>query len=269
MSLNLDSKLAFVVGGSEGIGKEIARELFESGANVVILSRSETKLTIAVNEIKSFRKSSQQLLFFKALDVTSWNDTRDTIDELVKNYGCPDYLVNCAGYAMPGYIETTDIEHYRKMMDLNYFGIVHTCKAIAPHMIKAKRGKIINTSSIAGFIGLFGYTGYCASKWAVIGFSEALRRELKIYGIKVSVLAPPNTQTPGLTEENKFKSAEILKTEEKVKPVSAKYVAQTFMSHLNSNQFMIHPNFDGRLAFVLSRYTPSILNLFVKRPREN
>jgi 3-dehydrosphinganine reductase len=133
-------------------------------------------------------------------------------------------------------------------------------------MIKDQKGHIVNTSSMAGFIGLFGYTGYCASKYAVVGFSEALRRELKPYGIRVSVLCPPNTRTPGLEEENKFKPAAVLKTEEKAKPVDPDFVAKGLLKALPKNEFMIVPTFDGKLAYTLSRHAPSILNQFVKRP---
>lgn len=269
MKANTLSKLAFVVGGSEGIGKETAREMIRQGFDVIIFSRNQSKLDKAIFELQSARQSLRQKTESCALDVTDWNMTKAMMEKLIKKHGTPDYLINCAGYARPGYIEDLEIEHYRKMMDLNYFGIVHTCKAIAPHMMKAKHGKIINTSSMAGFIGLFGYTGYCASKWAVVGFSEALRRELEVYGIRVSVLAPPNTTTPGLIEENRYKSMEILATEEKVKPVSPEYVAKSIIANLSNNKFMIHPTFEGSLAYRLSRFTPSLMNLFVRRKSES
>ena len=184
----------------------------------------------------------------------------------MKEHGVPDFLINCAGFARPGYLNKLDLQYYHKMMDLNYFGIVHVCKTLVPHMMTAMKGHIINTSSMAGFIGLFGYTGYCASKYAVVGFSEALRRELEPYNIKVSVLCPPNTRTPGLEEENKYKPKEVLATEEKAKPVNPDYIAKELIKALGSRKFMIVPTFDGGMAYLLSRYAPSILHQFVKRP---
>lgn len=260
--MQLKNKVAFITGGSEGIGKEIAREFLKAGAKVVILSRSAQKLASAAQEL-----ANAESLHTSPLDVTDWDSTQKIIDSLVERHGAPDYIVNCAGSARPGYIDELNVEHYRKMMDLNYFGILHVCKAITPHLIKARRGHVINTSSMAGFIGLFGYTGYCASKFAVVGFSEALRRELQPYGVNVSVLCPPNTRTPGLDEENKYKPAEVLKTEEKAKPVDPDYIARELMKSLKSRKFMIVPTFDGSLAYFLSRYSPAILHQFVKRPR--
>lgn len=257
---------AFITGGSEGIGKEVAREFLKKGTNVVILSRSREKLAAAKMDLLKDRTIESQVLETQTLDVTDWKATESKLNTLVDQYGVPDYLVNCAGYARPGYIESLEIDHFHKMMDLNYFGVVHACKALIPHFIKARKGHIVNTSSMAGFIGLFGYTGYCASKYAVVGFSEALRRELAPSGVSVSVLCPPNTRTPGLDEENKYKPAEVLKTEEKAKPVNADFVAKELMKSLKKKKFMIVPTFDGSMAYYLSRYSPAILNQFVKRP---
>lgn len=265
----MNTKLAFVTGGSEGIGKEIAKELLKSGISVVIFSRTKAKLEAAIDELRPNKRSTHQKLEFRVLDVTDWKETESVMSDVITEFGTPDFLINCAGYARPGYIDELEIEHYRKMMDLNYFGIVHTCKAVVPFMIEAKRGKIINTSSMAGYIGLFGYTGYCATKWAVVGFSEALRRELEVYGIQVSVLAPPNTATPGLAEENRYKSAEILATEEKAKPVGPEHVAKAVLANLTNNKFMINPTFDGALAYGLSHFAPPILSLFVKRNKSS
>lgn len=259
--MQLKNKLVFITGGSEGIGKEVAREFLKAGSKVIILSRSEEKLAAAFQEL-----ASPESLHTSALDVTDWNMTQEVIDSLIGRHGVPDFVINCAGSARPGYINELEVEHYRRMMDLNYFGILHVCKAVAPHLIKARKGHVVNTSSMAGFIGLFGYTGYCASKFAVVGFSEALRRELQPYGVNVSVLCPPNTRTPGLDEENKYKPAEVLKTEEKAKPVNPDYIARELMKSLKSGKFMIVPTFDGSLAYLLSRYSPSILHQFVKRP---
>ena len=262
-------KLIWVTGGSEGIGKEVGKEFVKAGAHVVISSRSSDKLALALKELEALRVSPQQKIESKVLDVTLYNQTVSVADSIVSKMGVPDYVINCAGYARPGYIHELDIEHYKKMMDLNYFGIVHVCKAIVPHLLQAKKGHIVNTSSMAGFIGLFGYTGYCGSKYAVVGFSEGLRRELENVNIRVSVLCPPNTRTPGFVEENKFKPAEVLKTEEKAKSVDPDFVAKELLRELPKNKFFIVPTFDGKMALSLSRWAPGILSTFVKRPQIN
>lgn len=259
------SSIAFVTGASEGIGKEVVRELLNRGWSVVFFSRSEKKLAEAKADLQSNRKSPTQLLEWRSVDLTNPHQTEAVLSQAVSDFGLPELLVNCAGYARPGYFDQIELEQIRKMMDLNFFGIVHACKALAPKMMRARKGMIVNTSSIAGFIGLFGYTGYCASKYAVVGFSEALGRELEPYNVRVRVLAPPNTRTPGLDEENKYKSPEILKTEEKAKPVDPQDVAKALVDRLDKSEFMIHPTFDGRLAHKLARHLPQVLSRFVKR----
>lgn len=118
---------------------------------------------------------------------------------------------------------------------------------------------------MCGFLGLFGYTGYCASKFAVVGFSEALRREMKPHHIQVSVLCPPNTKTPGLESENKIKPKEVLETEEKAKVVGPDEVSKVTLRDFAKDKFMIVPTFDGSLAYYLNRFSPKIIDQFVKR----
>lgn len=259
-------KTALVIGASEGIGKAVAKGLLASGANVVILSRSIQKLEAARAELESSKTAKSQTLVARAIDVRNFEQTRAVMNSLISQFGAPDFVINTAGFARPGYLTDLDIEHIREMMELNYFGTVHVCKAILPELLKAGRGHIVNTSSIAGFIGLFGYTGYSASKFAVIGFSEALRREVAPLGVKVSVLCPPNTKTPGLENENLHKPAEVLATEEKVKVVEPEYVASDLLKALPKDKFMIIPTLDGTLAHRLNRFLPSLLEQFVKRP---
>jgi 3-dehydrosphinganine reductase len=259
-------QIVFVIGGSEGIGKETAKALVLAGAHVHIFSRSRQKLDMALSELQALRLQPSQRIQADALDVTQERETLEVLNAAVALHGVPRFVINCAGYARPGYIDELDAEHFRGMMDLNYFGAVHVCKAMIPHFRKAGGGHLVNTSSIAGFVGLFGYTGYCASKYAIIGFSDALRSELEQYRIRVSVLCPPNTRTPGLVEENRFKPAEVLKVEEKAKTMDAKAVARVLLKSLPRNKFLIVPSLDGKLALCLSRIAPAILRSFTKRP---
>lgn len=261
------NKLVFITGGSEGIGLSVAAEFLSAGANVLIFSRSNDKLNQALDFLKKYKTSVEQILKAIALDVTRFDDVKKVFEEQFKQSGLPDYLVNCAGYAHPGYINTTEVSAFQQMINVNYFGVVNTCKVTAEALLKnKKKAHIINTSSIAGFVGLFGYTGYCASKFAVIGFSQSLRAELLKDGITVSVLCPPNTKTPGLERENQIKPAEVLKVEEKAKAVSPEFVAKVLLKKIPSRKFWIIPTVDGNLALLLSRYVPKVLEQFTKRP---
>lgn len=259
------NKYAIITGGSEGIGRALALDLTKAGADVSILSRSVQKLEATHKEMEALRVSPTQKLNYVSCDVTQFETVKKTFDELIFDNKVPDILMNVAGYAQPGYIHEQEIHHFDDMINLNLFGIVHTCKAITPYYMKEKKGIILNTSSMAGFLGLFGYTAYCASKFAVVGFSEALRRELKPYNIQVSVLCPPNTKTPGLEKENRSKPKEILETEEKAKVVTAEEVSKATLKDLQKKKTMIIPTMDGSLAYFLNRVSPKIIDQFVKR----
>lgn len=261
-----ENQLAFVTGGSEGIGLEVARELIKNKCHVVIFSRSQDKLSKALGSLELSQQDAKQKIQSVPLDLSDSKSSLQALGKALADFGTPDLLINCAGYARPGYLVDLPMEHIQGMMNVNYFGIVNACKAILPSMLDRKKGIIINTSSMAGFIGVFGYTGYCASKYAVVGFSEALMREVQPFGITVSVLCPPNTRTPGLQEENKYKPAEVLKAEEKAKTVDPDFIAKVLIKKLPNPPFMIVPTFDGKLAHKLSRFAPAILSTFLRRP---
>ncbi len=117
---------------------------------------------------------------------------------LNRRHGPIDLLVNSAGAALPGYFDDLTIEDFSQQLEINYLGTVRVIKAVLPSMKARGKGWIANVSSLAGVKGVFGYTAYCGSKFAVTGFSERFRSELYRYGIGVSVLCPPDTRTPGL-----------------------------------------------------------------------
>jgi 3-dehydrosphinganine reductase len=260
-----NNKYVVITGGSEGIGKALALDLTKAGADVTILSRTIQKLEQTHKEMEALRVSPKQKLNFVICDVTQFETVKKVFDQLIFDHRVPDILMNVAGYAQPGYIHEQEIHHFDDMMNLNLFGVVHTCKVLTPYFMKEKKGVILNTSSMAGFLGLFGYTAYCASKFAVVGFSEALRRELKPYNIQVSVLCPPNTRTPGLEKENRVKPKEILATEEKAKVATAEEVSSATLNDLRKKKTMIIPTTDGNLAYLLNKISPKIIDQFVKR----
>jgi 3-dehydrosphinganine reductase len=254
------NRLAFVFGASEGIGASVTSDLLKRGAEVVAFSRSEKKLSA----LKAANASAK--LHVVTLDVTDFSAVERTVGRAIETHGTPFFVMNFAGSARPGFIDQLDGQEVRKMMDLNFFGTFNVIKALSKTFLQKREGHIVTCSSMAGFIGLFGYTGYCASKFAVIGFSEALRREWAPFGIKVSVLCPPNTKTPGLEEENKYKPAEVLATEEKAKTLEPAEVAKSLLDSLPSGTFQIVPTFDGKMANYLNRVSPRIIDMFVKRP---
>ncbi len=251
---------AFVFGGSEGIGLAVAERLVAAGTEVAVLSRSQAKLDAALSRLGDGARA-------RPVDVTSEAAVRETVDELVAEVGVPDLVVTTAGYARPGYLEDLPSEDVAGMVATNLLGTINVTRAVLPHLRASGRGTIVTTSSMAGLAGVFGYTVYSATKFGVIGFSEALRREVRPYGIQVRVLCPPNTLTPGYDEENRFKPAEVLAAEESVQTLTPEQVAEALVSSLRRKRgFLVVPGRDSRLAVLAIRYAPAVVDRALRRP---
>lgn len=252
--------VALVFGGSEGIGLAVAERLVAQGREVVILSRSALKLDAA-------RARLGERVRTEVVDVTDADATRAVVDAAVDALGVPDLVVTTAGYARPGWLEELPAEDVTGMVATNLLGTIHVCRAVLPHLRSAGRGTIVTTSSMAGLAGVFGYTVYSASKFGVIGFSEALRREVRPYGVRVLTLCPPNTLTPGFEEESRFKPAEVLAAEESVATLTPEAVADALIRALRKRRgFLVVPGRDSRLAALAIRHLPFAVDRALRRP---
>ena len=193
-----EQKNAYITGGSSGIGLTTAKMLAAEGANVLIFSRSRDRLDQAVQEIEEQRKSEGQRVAAMQLDVSRHEEVSRVMAEAVGQFGTPDLLINSAGKAVPRPFEEISYEQFDDIMRTNFYGAWGTIQALLPHMKKKGGGHIVNVSSMAGFIGVFGYADYGASKFAMMGLSETLKMELRQYNIRVSVLFP-RTRTRRVT----------------------------------------------------------------------
>ena len=248
----------YVVGGSAGIGLSVARKAAGLGAHVTVFARRPPLLEAAAAEILAARRNSSQRVSQRVMDVADHARVVAVMSATVAEVGPPDVLINCAGRALPRRFEDVTHEQFEETMRVNLHGCWNTVQTLLPHM-KGRGGYIVNTSSMAGLIGVFGYTDYCASKFALIGFSEALRSELKPYGIVVSVLCPPDTDTPGFENENKTKPEETKAISATAKVMTADAVAAALLRGMAKRQFLIVPGLDGRLTVLAKRLLPGVV----------
>jgi len=257
-------RVVYIVGGSMGIGLAAAREFARRGADVMVFARRPEPLEQAVREIRECRRSDGQRVDSRTLDVCAPDAVSAVMDDAVSRFGAPGVLFNCAGGARPNYFEAISHQQLSEMMQLNLNGSWHTVQALLPHM-KERGGTIVNTSSLAGIIGVFGYTDYCASKFAVIGFSEALRSELKRYGIRVFVLCPPDTETPGLEAENETKPAETRAVAAGARLMTAEAVAAELLRGIERRRLLIIPGFESRAVALAKRLLPGLVEWVTDR----
>jgi 3-dehydrosphinganine reductase len=245
-------KNVLITGGSSGIGLAAACLLAQKGANVWLLARPGEKLADALKKVKSAAQDPDQSFGVVEADVANVRQVSQAISRVIQSIGLPDLVINSAGVAHPGYVQETDLKIFHWMMDVNYFGTVNVIKELLPGMIERKSGYIVNISSMAGFLGVFGYTAYGASKYAVRGFSDALRAEMKPHGIGVSVVFPPDTDTPQLSYEKQFKPAETKELTGSGGMMDPERVAKIILSGIERGKYLILPGIENKIIYRLS-----------------
>lgn len=246
-------KVALVTGGSSGIGKAIASGLAKRGMHVWLVAQRRDLLDTARKEVESHRQNQSQIIGTVSADVSDLDQVRMAVKQVSEKSGPPDLLVNSAGVTHPGYVQDLDINIFNWMMEVNYFGTVYMTKEVLPAMLKRGSGYILNISSMGGIIGAFGYTAYGGSKFAVRGFSDALRQEIKLHGIGVSIIFPSDTDTPQLEYENQFKPPETKALGSLAGSMTAYDVAKITLKGIERGKYLIIPGFEGNFWYLLNR----------------
>ncbi len=245
-------KHVLVTGGSSGIGLALCKQLLGQGATVTMLARRQAVLDEAKASLGAPDRTHTL-----TVDVSDPQSVKDRVGAHIAGYPA-DMLINNAGVVMPGRFLELEDRHFREMIDINYFGTVHMCRAVIPQLVQRGGGHVLNVSSMAGVIGIYGYTAYAASKFAVCGFTEALRGEMWPHKIRVSVCTPPDTETPQLAFENQYKPAETKAIAGNVKTMSAEAVASSILGGMAAGKYEIVPGLDGQLTVTASRILPGI-----------
>jgi 3-dehydrosphinganine reductase len=201
----------------------------------------------------------------RSVDVTQMEAVRAAASALLEK-GPVDRLFHCAGFAKAAFIDEADENDAADMFATNALGTVNVARALAPAMMAARRGAMVFTSSDLGFIGLFGWSIYAATKHAVLGFGTSLRHELAPYGVSVQVLCPPATQTPGFDRENLTKPASVRKVEESGGVMTAEDVARVAWERCGRGGALVIPNRASQLMHALSRVSVGLVYRFVPAP---
>lgn len=264
MKFDFKNKNIIVTGGSSGIGLALVKELVNLEANIWIIARDETKIIAGIRQIDD---ENHRINYFPA-DVQNFSQIKMFAEELNQKNIKIDGLINSAGVTHPEEFEFIQIDKFRWMMDINYFGTVHCTMAFLTLMTSGSF--IVNISSMAGIIGVYGYSAYGASKFAVRGFSDVLRSELKPKNIHVSIVFPPDTDTPQLDYENQFKP-EITKiiSGSATTVLSAQKVSREIINGIKNRNYVIIPGAESKVLYHLSNIlgplTYKIMDLMVDR----
>nr|VFJ75478.1 MAG: 3-dehydrosphinganine reductase [Candidatus Kentron sp. FM]VFJ75799.1 MAG: 3-dehydrosphinganine reductase [Candidatus Kentron sp. FM]VFK22320.1 MAG: 3-dehydrosphinganine reductase [Candidatus Kentron sp. FM] len=260
---------AIISGGSSGIGLAVARDLVGTGWNLSLIARTPSRLDEAKQQLERLGAREDQVVHIIAADVSEEDQAGNAIESALDCLGAPDLLITSAGMAHPGYFQELPLAIFRDTMAVNYFGTLYLIKAALPAMRGRGTGRIVMISSGAGLIGVFGYTPYSPTKFALRGLAESLRSEVKQDGIGVSIVYPPDTDTPQLAAENLVKPVETRAISGTAKTWSADDVAAVIIEGIRKGRFTITPGWEMTLLAVLhSLIGPLLFRYFDRLARK-
>jgi len=258
--MKLKDKTVIITGASSGIGKSLAFECARRGANLVLGARQYVALCQIAEQLE--KQFAVKAIAVKC-DVSIEDDCAHLIKQALLTYGKIDVLINNAGISMRALFNDVDINVLKALMDINFWGAVYCTKYALPEILKTK-GSIVGVSSIAGYKGLPGRTGYSASKFAMNGFLDALRVENLKTGVHVM------TACPGFTASN-IRNTALNKTgrqqgessmhEEKM--MSSEQVAEIIADGIEKRTRTLIMTGQGKLTVALSKFIPGILDKLV------
>ena len=181
-NIDLSGKVTVITGASQGIGKAIAKVFAEAGSSLILLSRNKAKLEENVKELKAK---------YYILDVSD----SENVEKIFKEIGNVDILINNAGIHFTSPVESMDIKKWKELLDTNLNSVMYCSKAVIKNMMKDKKGRIINISSVSGKVGDAYGSAYSASKFGVIGFTQSLAQEVAKHNITVNAVCPGWVET--------------------------------------------------------------------------
>lgn len=199
--MNLENKVVVITGASSGIGEAAAEQFAKKGANLVLVARRKEKLDQVE---KNLSKYSVKILIC-VCDVSDKDQVKQMADKTIETFSKIDILVNNAGFVIYGKVKELSIEDIESQMKTNYFGTIYCTKSFLPHFLKQNFGHIVNVASVGASFGVPGIASYCATKYAMLGFSEGLHHELHDTGVGVTVVSPIMVRT-SLFDHPSFKN---------------------------------------------------------------
>lgn len=190
-------KLLLITGGSSGIGKQLAADLLTTGSKVIIVSDNPDHIAEALKELKSISAR----VYGVQCDVGDYESVKRMHEQVIGSYGCPDILINNAGFATYRTFENTEMEEIERLVSVNLVGAMRCARVFLPEMIARQSGVIVNMASISGRLIITPNATYGAAKHALVAWSEALRDELAHFNIQVNVICPGRVETPFFDHE--------------------------------------------------------------------
>ena len=258
--MDFKNKIILITGASSGIGKQTAIEFAKKGANLILVARRKEKLELVAKELEKFKIS----VLVCPCDVSDKDQVKEMSKIVLEKFDSIDILVNNAGFAIYGSVSDLSIDEIESQMETNYLGMVYCIKNFLPSMLEKKSGHIVNVASVAASFGLPGIASYCASKFAMLGFSEGLKHELKNSGIGITVVSPIMVKTNFFDHPSFEKMPKYSPTS-----LSSKSVANAILKASNSPRLEIIVPSPVRIAVWLKNTFPYLINPILGKSFKN
>ena len=249
--MDFKNKVVLITGASSGIGKQTAIEFAKLGSNIILVARTKNKLEQVENQLKQFNVTT----LVCPCDVSKKEQVENMSKIVLKKFNSVDILINNAGFAIYGSVFDLSIDEIESQMETNYFGMIYCTKLFLPLMIKQKSGHIVNVASVAASFGLPGIASYCASKFAMLGFSEGLKHELSGTGVGITVVSPIMVKTDFFEHPSFAKMPKYSPTS-----LNPKTVAKAIVKAANSSRLEIITPSVVRVAVWLKHTFPYFIN---------
>ena len=255
--------VAFVTGGSSGIGLAVAHKLAAQGYDLALFARGASQLAQAKEAILATNGSCKIAVF--SVDVSNRTDLDKAVADAIQRLDVPEIAIASAGVAEPGLFLEQDAALHERHMAVNYFGAHYFVRALASPMAERGHGKIGLIASGAAFFGIYGYSAYAPSKFALRALAEVLRIELALHGISLTLCYPPDTETPQLQEEQRTKPRATRAITEGGGLWQPEDVADKLLRGMQRGAFAVAPGWQMKMLLYLSSLLAPILRWHQRR----
>jgi len=255
MKQTFNEMIVFITGGASGLGLETARQLAARGADIVIFNRGADAAKAAIREIEAARHDPRQRVGSVLLDVARRDQVLAGLDEAARRFGVPDMIIHMAGSGGLAPMRDMDFEAFDRIIQANLYGTRHVAEA-ALAMWRGRPGRLVLAGSLGGYIPVYGYTAYGTSKFAVVGFAQCLRCELRPRGIEVQCFCPGEVMTPGLREERAATHPAALAIKSLGGTLRCEDAVRGLLRGIKAHRFLIIPGWRSKAVYWAARLTP-------------
>lgn len=250
-----NSAKVFITGGMSGLGQALAAVYLRRGADVAIFDMAVRDDVL--RELESCRQWDSQKIVAYKVSVTDSGPLGEAVQQAVDTIGGPELAINCAGIQRAAPFGQLSREDFELVVQVNLFGSRNFAAAVVPHMRRGARLALV--ASMAGFASNYSYATYCASKFAVVGLGRVLRLELKPRGIDVSLICPPEVDTPMVVDEAKTMHPVSRRLKDFGGTLSVEQATAGILAGLDAGRHVIIPGFKAKLTYMCNRYLPDFL----------